>query len=663
MVTKVLLCDCRGSQKLDPKGIGTATGLDCSGGHTELCGKQIDRVAAALSAPDTDVIVACRQETDTFAALAEELDVAPPITIDIRDRAGWSDEGARATPKIAALLAAATRPRHPAKTVDVISEGICLVIGASETVLPIADQLAESLSVTCLLSDLPEVLPAPTRRYDILSGRLSSARGAFGGFTVTVDALRELQPGGRGALGFGPPKDGGSSECDLILDLTGMPPLFSAPEKRDGYFRADPGDPLAVQRAAFAAAQLLGTFEKTLHIALDESLCAHSRARQTGCTRCLDVCPTGAITPNGDAVAIDPMICAGCGACSSVCPSGAASYDTPPVGEVFDQIRTLAAAYREAGGKVPRLLVHDDAHGREMISLSARLGRGLPASVIPLELPALAAFGHAEMMVALACGFLAVDILLSPKSDRETLVAEANLANALAAGLGAGEARIRLLDPADPDALSEALYATRPAPLAVDPILPLGHRRDATRLAAKALAGGRALAPVPLPEGAPYGAVIVDAEACTLCLSCAGLCPSGALGDNPDRPELRFQEDACLQCGLCANICPEDAITLEPRLDISDAAFSQRVLKEEEPYNCIECGKPFGVKSTVERIVAKLEGQHAMFTGSDNARLIRMCDDCRVRAQYHGDSAPFRSAERPRVRTTDDYIAERDKKH
>ncbi|MDH3264781.1 MAG: 4Fe-4S binding protein [Paracoccaceae bacterium] len=663
MVTKVLLCDCRGSQKLDGDGIAKATGLTCPGVHTELCGKQIDRVAAALSAPDTDVIVACRQETDTFAALAEELDVAPPITIDIRDRAGWSDEGARATPKIAALLAAATRPRHPAKTVDVISEGICLVIGASETVLPIADQLAESLSVTCLLSDLPEVLPAPTRRYDILSGRLSSARGAFGGFTVTVDALRELQPGGRGALGFGPPKDGGSSECDLILDLTGMPPLFSAPEKRDGYFRADPGDPLAVQRAAFAAAQLLGTFEKTLHIALDESLCAHSRARQTGCTRCLDVCPTGAITPNGDAVAIDPMICAGCGACSSVCPSGAASYDTPPVGEVFDQIRTLAAAYREAGGKVPRLLVHDDAHGREMISLSARLGRGLPASVIPLELPALAAFGHAEMMVALACGFLAVDILLSPKSDRETLVAEANLANALAAGLGAGEARIRLLDPADPDALSEALYATRPAPLAVDPILPLGHRRDATRLAAKALAGGRALAPVPLPEGAPYGAVIVDAEACTLCLSCAGLCPSGALGDNPDRPELRFQEDACLQCGLCANICPEDAITLEPRLDISDAAFSQRVLKEEEPYNCIECGKPFGVKSTVERIVAKLEGQHAMFTGSDNARLIRMCDDCRVRAQYHGDSAPFRSAERPRVRTTDDYIAERDKKH
>jgi DNA-directed RNA polymerase subunit RPC12/RpoP len=81
----------------------------------------------------------------------------------------------------------------------------------------------------------------------------------------------------------------------------------------------------------------------------------------------------------------------------------------------------------------------------------------------------------------------------------------------------------------------------------------------------------------------------------------------------------------------------------------------------EEPYHCIECGKPFGVKSTIERIVAKLEGQHAMFTSSDNARLIRMCDDCRVRAQYHDDAAPFRFGERPRVRTTDDYLDERKK--
>lgn len=661
MAERLLLCSCGNTQPLDRDGIASATGFACSRVHSALCTRETASLAEALSAGDVSVTVACEQEADTFAALADELGVAPPATVDIRDRAGWSDEGAKATPKIAALLAAARLPVTPTKTIDVASEGLCLLIGASDVVLPLADQLAGTLSLTCLLSDVPELLPAPVRRYDILLGRLRTATGAFGGFEITVDGLREALPVGRGPLSFSDARDGGTSECDIILDLSGSAPLFPAHEKRDGYLRADPRDPVAVQKAAFAAAQLVGTFEKTLHIAVDESLCAHSRASKTGCTRCLDVCPTGAITPAGDVVAIDPNICAGCGACSAVCPSGAASYDDPPVTDTFATIRTLASAFLAAGGTAPRLLVHDAVHGREMIALAARLGRGLPATVIPMELGALSAFGHAEMLVALASGFASVEILLAPKSDRDTIGAQADLANTITAGVGLGDARVSLLDVPDPDAMSDALYATRPEALIVDPILPLGRRRDAARLAARALSGGKEIPAIALPQGAPYGAVVVDDAACTLCLACAGLCPSGALGDNPDQPQLLFREDACLQCGLCANVCPEDAIALEPRLDLSDAALRQTVLKEEEPFACIECGKLFGVKSTIERIVARLEGQHSMFTHSDNARLIRMCDDCRVRAQYHGESAPFRMGERPRVRTTDDYLNERKK--
>jgi len=91
-----------------------------------------------------------------------------------------------------------------------------------------------------------------------------------------------------------------------------------------------------------------------------------------------------------------------------------------------------------------------------------------------------------------------------------------------------------------------------------------------------------------------------------------------------------------------------------PQLDLSDAAFRPRVLNEEEPFACIECGALFGVKSTIEKITAKLES-HSMFQGSDNARLIQMCDDCRVRAQYHAEAAPFAMGTVPRPRTTEDY--------
>ena len=126
--------------------------------------------------------------------------------------------------------------------------------------------------------------------------------------------------------------------------------------------------------------------------------------------------------------------------------------------------------------------------------------------------------------------------------------------------------------------------------------------------------------------------------------------------DDEDHPRLRFREDACLQCGICVNICPENAITLKPQLNLSKSALEQQVVKEEEPFACIECGALFGVKSTIETIVAKLEGNHAMFTNSHNANLIRMCDNCRVSAQYHAEAAPFKGADRPRVRTTMDYL-------
>jgi len=463
--------------------------------------------------------------------------------------------------------------------------------------------------------------------------------------------LQMLIPGGRGAPSFTAPRDGAKSQCDIILDLTGNTSLFPAPHKRDGYLRADPGSKPAVAEAVREAMQMVGTFEKPLYVRLTESLCAHSRAGQAACSNCLDLCPTGAITSAGEHVAIDPMVCAGCGSCSAVCPSGAITYDAPPVDTLFRRLSTLASTYRKAGGTAPRLLVHDDDHGAEMIRLYARFGAGLPVDVIPLAVDALAGFGHAEMLAALGCGFAHVDVLLSPRTERDVIEVQAEIARAIS-----GTDTIRLIDVADPDALETALV-TETAQPAHDTLLPLGTRRQVARLAGKTLQPEAKV--IDLPDAAPYGAVLVDTDACTLCLSCVSLCPSGALGDNPDLPQLRFQEDACLQCGLCANVCPEDAITLKPQLNLTAQAFTQVVLHEEEPFACIECGSLFGVKSTVEKITEKLAGKHAMFASSEAAKMIQMCDNCRINAQYHAQNNPLAGKERPRVRTSEDYFSKR----
>jgi hypothetical protein len=76
----------------------------------------------------------------------------------------------------------------------------------------------------------------------------------------------------------------------------------------------------------------------------------------------------------------------------------------------------------------------------------------------------------------------------------------------------------------------------------------------------------------------------------------------------------------------------------------------------------VSCGKPFGTGSTINRIIAKLENQHWMFKNMpERLNTLRMCDDCRVIAVTSQSFDPHDAPPRPKVRTTDDYIREREK--
>ena len=153
---------------------------------------------------------------------------------------------------------------------------------------------------------------------------------------------------------------------------------------------------------------------------------------------------------------------------------------------------------------------------------------------------------------------------------------------------------------------------------------------------------------IPSLPRSPYGRIHVDVAGCTLCLACVGARPVAALSDNPERPQLSFTEAACVQCGICVATCPEKVISLEPRYNFSPAAMTPEVIKGEEPFHCVSCGKPFGTKSTLmERVLSRPKGKHAMFQTEAQLRLIQMCDTCRIVTVAESGEDPMGGGARP----------------
>jgi ferredoxin len=665
----VLICSCEDTMPLD----GDAVARVCRGADViegrQLCRAEIERFRK-LAAGGAPLTVACTQEAPLFEEVAEEIKDSGAITfVNIRETAGWSKDAKAAGPKMAALIAAGGEPMPETAFVPLSSDGVTLIYGKDEQAIEAANLLKEHLDVTVLIKPPGDVTPQRVTEFPVVKGNIRQAKGYLGAFELTVDGYAAPVPSSRGGLTFGPARNGATSRCDIVLDLTGGPSLFPAADLRDGYLRADPGDPAAVLRAVLKARDLTGSFDKPRYITFTEDLCAHSRSKIVGCRRCLDLCPTGAIAPNGDHVAIDPQVCAGCGQCAAACPTGAAAYALPPSDALLRKLRALLGAYAQAGGLQAAVMFHDAEHGGELIDALARHGDGLPANVLPVQVNEVTQVGLEAVAASFAYGASAVRFLVRarPRHDVTGLAKTIALAEPILAGLGFAGARVATIETDDPDALGGALRAITPMDGAAKPATfsAVGLKRDVVRHALREL---HAAAPAPidivaLPRGAPFGTVEVNVAGCTLCLSCVSACPTGALSDDPEKPMLRFAEDACVQCGLCQATCPEKVIGLRPQIDFRAATAMSRIIKQEEPFECIRCGKPFGVKSSVERVAAKLEGSHWMFANSKNRLdVIKMCADCRVNAMAQEKFDPFAGPKRPAVRTTDDYLREREQK-
>jgi ferredoxin len=664
----ILICSCEDTMRLDAATVKRGCRKSEIAEFRQLCRAELDHFRNAAKA-EGPLVVGCTQEAPLFSDEAN-LRSGKMEFVNLRETAGWSLEGTKAGPKMAALLAAASEAAPAFPFVTLSSEGVVLIYGRDEVAVEAGQLLADHLDVTVMITRPPQIMPPATTSFPIVQGTIRNARGHLGAFELTIDDYAPPRPSSRDALVFEAPRDGLTSRCDIVLDLSGGTPLFPAHDLRDGYLRADPRDQATMLRAVLKARDLVGSFDKPKYVNFTAEICVHSRAKLTGCHRCLDLCPTGAITPDGDHVKINAEVCAGCGQCAAACPTGAATYTLPPADTLLHKLRAMLLTYREAGGTNAIVLFHDRQHGSALIDALARHGDGLPANVLPFAVNEVTHVGLEAVAASFAYGAAGIRFLLRTKSlhDIAGLSQTVAMADAIVSGLGFSEQRVSTIETDDPDVLGDALRSVEPAPGVERPATfkTVGSRRDLLRTALHEL---HRLAPAPtdiiaLPHGAPLGTVSVNVDGCTLCLSCVSVCPTGALRDDPERPLLKFVEDACVQCGLCQSACPEKVITLKPQIDFRASRAPAWMIKEEDPALCIRCNKPFGVKSTIEKIAAKLEGRHWMYpAGGKRLDVLKMCADCRVITMSEQQFDPLSGVpERASPRTTDDYLRERETK-
>ena len=218
-----------------------------------------------------------------------------------------------------ALDIAAAVPVEPTSQVPFRSEGRLLIIGKASEVVDLGKELVGSgldLCVLVLDGNPPTALDESLRCLTA-NGRTIRIEGHFGEFSVVVE-------GETGDVDVAASIERDGKHFDIVVDFQ-VPPHLPVAVPPLGYYPVG-GESDVRERLVRELPEMVGEFEKARYFSYDPGICAHGNSGLQACRRCLDACPTGAITSLVDKIQVDPYLCQGGGICATACPTGAIIY-------------------------------------------------------------------------------------------------------------------------------------------------------------------------------------------------------------------------------------------------------------------------------------------------------------------------------------------------
>ncbi len=359
-------------------------------------------------------------------------------------------------------------------------------------------------------------------------------------------------------------------------------------------------------------------------ISCDNRICQYAGRLGIGCQRCLNICPSSAITLGIGGVSIDTRACRECGACVAVCPTGALQYERFADRSFYRYFHRV----HYAPGTTVIVGCEEELHRFWWRTGTEERNDHL----FFLEHPNGHALNPMQLLLLFARGAGRI-VLLRGSSEAAysgSRPGEAAMVNALIESLfGYSETVVSC----NQDEVQKYLDARDGYPLPslfADPVYNGRRPAMAAILEHLVVSSGRQFQLE--QKGLPWFAALeCDKNLCSLCLACLNECKTAALAAEQPSFSLLHTPVRCIACGICVQVCPENALHIASDVLINKEIFHSQTLAKGEAMVCRDCGKAFGTKKSYERVAAIL----AQRKGKENGYL-EYCDTCRVARIFAG---------------------------